>query len=425
MDIALLTPLPPQQSGIADYVLHLLKAFAKNKEITITLFSNGEIDKLLNYQVINIDTLVDNQLDHYDLIIYQLGNNIHYHQYMLALLKKYGGIIHLHDVVLHHMIAGMTWNNEQINDYLDIIERHYGKGSKAYIENKLADGIAVWESKEVVDFPLFEEFVHYADSCIVHSNYALNRVKTIFPQLTLYLIDQLYDLQPFAKKTHHANCLRIGVFGGVDLQKKVDSVIHVLASIQALDKQIDFRLDVVGAVNESCKAIFSLPKTLNLVNKIFIHGRVDETKYNALLNQTDVIVALRVPTMGETSAVVMQGLQLGIPVIVNNVGWYSELPDVVDKVSAVQLEQGLQTLLLKYLDVNYLQAKTRAITEYAIEHFNFDSYVSNYQAILYYEYYCQLNKPLYPRLTKIFKELDIIDDDFLLRRCLERLDGIF
>ena len=426
MDIALLSPLPPQQSGIADYVLHLLKGFSNNKNINITLFSNGDIDNLLNFKVIHIDALIENQLNDYDLIIYQLGNNIHYHQYMLTLLKQYGGIVHLHDLVLHHMIAGMNYDDELMTkDYFDIIESHYGKANKAYIENKLTEGVAVWESKEVVDFPLFEEFVQYADSCIVHSNYALNRVKAVFPHLSIYPIQQLYDLQPFIKKANDSNCLRIGVFGGVDLQKKVDLVIEVLASIQALKQPIDFRLDVVGAVNENCESVFSLPKELGLEDKVFIHGRVDEAYYNELLNQTDVIVALRIPTMGETSAVVMQGLQLGIPVIVNNVGWYHELPEVVDKVSAVQLKQGLQALLLKYLDPNYLQIKTQAIRNYAQEYFNFDAYVAHYEEILTHEYHCQLNKPLYPRLTKVFKDLDIIDDDILLRGCLKRLKGIF
>jgi glycosyltransferase involved in cell wall biosynthesis len=272
---------------------------------------------------------------------------------------------------------------------------------------------------------LFEEFVQYADSCIVHSNYALNRVKAVFPHLSIYPIQQLYDLQPFIKKANNSNCLRIGVFGGVDLQKKVDLVIEVLASIQALKQPMDFRLDVVGAVNENCESVFSLPKELGLEDKVFIHGRVDEAYYNELLNQTDVIVALRIPTMGETSAVVMQGLQLGIPVIVNNVGWYHELPEVVDKVSAVQLKQGLQALLLKYLDPNYLQIKTQAIRNYAQEYFNFDAYVTHYEEILIHEYHCHLNKPIYPRLTKVFKDLDIIDDDLLLRGCLEKLDGIF
>ena len=41
----------------------------------------------------------------------------------------------------------------------------------------------------------------------------------------------------------------------------------------------------------------------------------------------DVLVNLRSPTMGETSGSVIRGLSLGKPMLVSDVGWFSELPD--------------------------------------------------------------------------------------------------
>jgi glycosyltransferase involved in cell wall biosynthesis len=43
----------------------------------------------------------------------------------------------------------------------------------------------------------------------------------------------------------------------------------------------------------------------------------------------DVLVNLRYPTMGETSGSVIRGLSLGKPLVVSDVGWFSELPDDV------------------------------------------------------------------------------------------------
>ena len=43
----------------------------------------------------------------------------------------------------------------------------------------------------------------------------------------------------------------------------------------------------------------------------------------------DVLVNLRSPTMGETSGAVIRGLGLGKPMLVSDVGWFSELPDGV------------------------------------------------------------------------------------------------
>ena len=56
---------------------------------------------------------------------------------------------------------------------------------------------------------------------------------------------------------------------------------------------------------------------------------MDEERLWSLLAATDVSVSLRYPTMGETSGVVVRALSLGRPLVVSDVGWFSELPDEV------------------------------------------------------------------------------------------------
>ena len=41
----------------------------------------------------------------------------------------------------------------------------------------------------------------------------------------------------------------------------------------------------------------------------------------------DVLVNLRSPTMGETSGSVIRALSLGKPMLVSDIGWFSEIPD--------------------------------------------------------------------------------------------------
>ena len=53
---------------------------------------------------------------------------------------------------------------------------------------------------------------------------------------------------------------------------------------------------------------------------------VDERRLWALMAGSDVLVNLRHPTMGETSGSVIRGLSLGKPLVVSDVGWFSELP---------------------------------------------------------------------------------------------------
>ena len=58
-------------------------------------------------------------------------------------------------------------------------------------------------------------------------------------------------------------------------------------------------------------------------------GFVDERRLWALMAACDVHVSLRSPTMGETSGTAIRALTLGKPLVVSDVGWFSELPEGV------------------------------------------------------------------------------------------------
>jgi glycosyltransferase involved in cell wall biosynthesis len=80
---------------------------------------------------------------------------------------------------------------------------------------------------------------------------------------------------------------------------------------------------------------------------------VDETRLWALMSGVDVCVNLRHPTMGETSGSVIRSLSLGRPLVVSDVGWFSELPsDVALKIpvgagEVEALTAGLELLLTR------------------------------------------------------------------------------
>ena len=66
---------------------------------------------------------------------------------------------------------------------------------------------------------------------------------------------------------------------------------------------------------------------------------LDEHDLWQLLADCDVVVSLRSPTMGETSGMAIRALSLGKPLVVSDVGWFSELPDAVAaKVPVDELE---------------------------------------------------------------------------------------
>jgi glycosyltransferase involved in cell wall biosynthesis len=77
---------------------------------------------------------------------------------------------------------------------------------------------------------------------------------------------------------------------------------------------------------------------------------VDEGRLWGLMGGSDVLVNLRHPTMGETSGSVIRGLSLEKPLVVSDVGWFSELPsEVALKVAPDDLEVETLTAALELL----------------------------------------------------------------------------
>ena len=88
--------------------------------------------------------------------------------------------------------------------------------------------------------------------------------------------------------------------------------------------------------------------------------------------------------MGETSAIVVQALQLGTPVIVSDVGWYAELPECVLKVPAGPRATDALAAHLTRLhgDRHELWALSEATRRYAAIELDFGVVTARYAQIL-------------------------------------------
>src|SRR5207237_9388344 len=67
--------------------------------------------------------------------------------------------------------------------------------------------------------------------------------------------------------------------------------------------------------------------SLEVPEGVIREGYVTEERLWSLMAACDAIVSLRSPTMGETSGSAIRALTLGKPLVVSDVGWFSELPD--------------------------------------------------------------------------------------------------
>ncbi|HOP48062.1 MAG TPA: glycosyltransferase [Desulfobacteraceae bacterium] len=387
INIAVVTPWPPQHTGIGDYAFDLISELSKF-DISIHVYTDcNNPQPLNNIKILQIKTCNLDKLRDYDLIIYQMGNNVNFHLYMLDLVREYGGIVYLHDMVLHHIMGWITWMQNDSESYFGLLEKWYGRNVSSMCNDLMKLGEMPWECEVVTEVPLFEELIQYADACIVHSEFAKKKVMDAFPDLNVYqILHVLKGMEIVEKKpVSEGEKVKIGVFGGIEKNKNIDVIINSLAGFKAHKSLWDAH--IVGAVGDGCDDIPKLPVRLGIERSIFFHGRPESKKFNKMLSEMDIIVSLRYPTMGETSGIVARTMQMGIPIIVSDIGWYGELPGFVDKVSVYNMHNDISILLEKYIfDRKYLEKKKNEFVFYSKSKLDFSKIIGDFFNILMKEH---------------------------------------
>lgn len=376
--IALITPWPPQQTGIADYAMDLAVGLAKHGQ-DVEIFTSAE-DPLTAGERVWVRKLEDFQgPERYDHVVYQMGNCSDFHIDQLPLLAEHGGIIHLHDLTLHHLLAFILYRGD-CRDYYRLVQRWYGRELTEKVKLLNNSGVlGAFDTEFISQMPFFEPVVNLAKGCLVHSEHAKAAVVDRFPSLPVVKLPQVYlGMQPEEPRAARQK-IKVGVFGIVQSHKHVDKVIQSLGDLS--NEGQGFELHIAGSIEERCNDIVGLVDELGVESDVVFHGRVTSEKFMELMRHVDICVSLRYPTMGETSAVVSRALQLGLPTIVNDIGWYAELPKCVVKIpTTLDLMQSALSSQLSQVcaDFEKLSAWRAQCQEYARHYLSFDSVIESY-----------------------------------------------
>jgi glycosyltransferase involved in cell wall biosynthesis len=384
--IALVTPWPPQSSGIADYAYDLASQM-KDVGSKVHVFTSEpnpiQLKGVCFHVIENLDDTFK-ELDVFDIILMQLGNHPHFHGYMLPILDrfKHKCTIELHDLMLHHLMQGQAGLVNGGDHYYSWLAANYGVEVSETFKNFFLNSGDILSCAMAIDFPCSDIVVKNSYRVIVHSHFAEERlmrrdVKNIF------VVNHCLKVDSNASEimVEH-DCFRIGVFGGVQRNRRIDWIIN---SLNIISKNIPkWRLDIVGDVDQDCEYLYDLASACGTEHSVIFHGRVALLDLNKILEQCDIHIALRSPTMGETSGVVTRGLSLGIPTIVSNIAWYSELPDFVLKVDDDLAEEQLGVYLAKLANNRVLLRELRKKTaSYAKINLNFNKIVDDILTVVY------------------------------------------
>jgi glycosyltransferase involved in cell wall biosynthesis len=306
--VAYYSPMPPSRSGIADYSALLLPALQERIEEIVVVEPGKRAPRA-------------------DLALYHVGNNPEAHGWIVDALKRRPGVVVLHELVLHHLIAGITIGRGQGRGYLDAMERDYGVAGRLLALGVLDNLLPlIWETQPE-RFPLTGTVLDLAEGLIVHSRYVERGAREAGYGGPIWRIPHPAWPEETIEPAELAGDPLVGCFGYLNMNKRIPQLLEGFTLLR--QKRPGARLLLVGDAAER----FDLDRRLERLGigdeALIRESYVSEDRFWALMAACDVLVNLRSPTMGETSGSVIRGLSLGKPMLVSDLGWFAELPDGV------------------------------------------------------------------------------------------------
>ena len=300
MKVAYYSPLPPSRSGIADYSALLLPELSRRLEVVVARPGRFRREPQA------------------DVALYHVGNDAEAHGWIVDALRRRRGVVVLHEFVLHHLVVGLTFARGDGPAYLAAMEREAGLVGRmlghAVLENKVSP---LWETRPE-DFPLAGEVLDLADALIVHSRYVEERARAAgFTRPIVRIPHPAWPVPEVAPAALEGGPL-YGCFGHLNDSKRIPELLAAFARLH--ERRPGARLLLVGSLSERLAR-------LELPEGVIRRDYVPEGELWSMMAACDAIVGLRSPTMGETSGSAIRALSLGKPLVVSDVGWFSELPD--------------------------------------------------------------------------------------------------
>jgi len=339
--VAYFSPLPPEPSGVADYSAHLLPALERRIEVKVARRGAHRSPRRC------------------DLALYHVGNNADAHGWIVEALRRRPGLVVLHDVVLHHLVAEMTIGQGDNDGYLEAMQVEGGVVGRLLAHGVIDGLLPPFWAERPEDFPLTMAVVGPATGIIVHSQYALDRLRQLGFERRIWRIPMPAWPVSAPEPPPAGEKLVIGCFGHMNTAKRVPQLLEAFAALRR--GLPEARLVLAGSASPALEVEGTIAR-LSLEEAVTRRGYLDEPELWRLIGEADIIVNLRSPTMGETSGMVVRALSLGKPLVVSDVGWFAELPDeVAAKVPVDEREvERLKGVLARLAGDSALRAKMSA-----------------------------------------------------------------
>jgi glycosyltransferase involved in cell wall biosynthesis len=341
--IALVSPWPPEQSGIADYNLRLARELGRN---------------------VDVDVIVANDLDHYapplergvtlassrsfrawetlrqpDRILYCMGNSA-FHGHVYELLRERPGAVVAHDVRLTGFYGWFAGVEAPADPAARLQERIAAMYGPRLPPETIREGSPSWQRQHALGIFMTGEIQEYAEQLFVHSRHAREVLELDRPAIGRQTPIELlpFGMPPAISEDRAIREVAAApLIVSVGVVSEVKGLAELIAAVSLVgEHRAGVRLVIAGPGDDAeLERWRALARESAPAIDVELTGHLPMERYTHLLATADLAVQLRTLSNGEASAAVADCLSAGLPTVVTDAGWAGELPeDIVAKVPA-------------------------------------------------------------------------------------------
>jgi hypothetical protein len=287
----------------------------------------------------------------YDKVIYHIGNG-EYHAVTLARALSYPDTVILHDTDIEGL-----YNVARAAGIITTSRLEAERNLEKLVKPKKGHFLSSLVSKQ--------------KSVIVHSRYARDAVSSALVEGSrAQIIQENLPSQElyYASVEPEKNTLVVGM-AGIIHQDKGLSLVTDIAGKKIDGKQVKIKIFGFSLLDEKQLQLFESNPNIELVRS------PSDMRFAQELSHCDVVINYRPNYHGETSLSTLETLRLGKEVVVNDAGWFAELPDGIgSKVGSIeQIPEAIKKLAEESVADRIKDAKKRIA--YIAEKHPINSYI--------------------------------------------------
>ncbi len=311
------SPLPPDRSEIARYATTIVEALAREAEVTVWTDGHrsdvhaprGAAIRAYPPRASASDVFAES-----DCAFFNIGNHAKFHAWIWNAAQSIPGVAIVHDPALQDLFIAVSGSAA---GYTALMRRTYGHAGEAAARRVLRGEASPLDLSRA--YPLTDAAFRNALAGVVHWPGALRAAPVPVRCLPL----------PYATRTHPPRNRTIGkstparlmMMGHLGPNRRLVPVLDALAAFPRRDR---IRFDIYGSAGGL--DIGALAAERGLASQVTHHGYVPTERLDAALQDADLLINLRAPTMGEVSATQLRAWDHALPTLVSRTGWYATIP---------------------------------------------------------------------------------------------------